>query len=247
MDSATLSIARVLTDPVVGWRAEGVALAEGGPSFDRVLLSAKTLGAQIKVSRELMDDSSNIAAAIETALAGAMALELDRAALFGDGSADSPTGINSIAGILTESMDTPGAINIGYSRLIDCVTALQSNNAPDASGMVMAPRTAGQLDQLVNGHGDVLSMPPSLARIPRFVTSSVPINQTDDPLDDLTTILIGDFRQLLIGIRTALEIRVFDQPLAGNGQLLVVAWMRADVQLAQPKAFVRLNKIGTGV
>jgi hypothetical protein len=47
----------------------------------------------------------------------------------------------------------------------------------------------------------------------------------------------------MIGMRTRVEIRVFDSPLASTGQLLVVAWMRADVQLAQPKSFCRLKGI----
>jgi hypothetical protein len=37
--------------------------------------------------------------------------------------------------------------------------------------------------------------------------------------------------------------RLFDQVLAGTGQLLVVAWMRADVQLATPKSFAKLTGI----
>jgi hypothetical protein len=38
-------------------------------------------------------------------------------------------------------------------------------------------------------------------------------------------------------------VRVYDQPLAETGQLLVVAWLRADVQLAQPKSFCTLTGI----
>jgi hypothetical protein len=41
MASQTMAIARLETDPTIGWRAENAALAEGDPTFGRVLLTAK--------------------------------------------------------------------------------------------------------------------------------------------------------------------------------------------------------------
>lgn len=99
MDSATLAIARLDTDPVIGWRAENAALASGDATFSRVLLTAKSLAGIVLLSRELLMDTVNAGQMIEQAIAKAMALEMDRAAIYGNGSGNSPTGIINISGI----------------------------------------------------------------------------------------------------------------------------------------------------
>ncbi len=48
---------------------------------------------------------------------------------------------------------------------------------------------------------------------------------------------MGDWRQLLIGVRTELQIKVLDQRYADNGQTGFIAWWRGDVAVARPKAF----------
>ena len=82
-----------------------------------------------------------------------------------------------------------------------------------------------------------------IARIPRLATSAAPIDETQGTATNASSIILGDFRQLMIGMRHQIEVRVFDQPFATTGQVAVLAWMRADVQLAQPKAFCALNGI----
>jgi HK97 family phage major capsid protein len=49
--------------------------------------------------------------------------------------------------------------------------------------------------------------------------------------------VIGDFSQCFIGIRTNFGIDVHVSPAATNGQVLMVAWMRLDVQVGRPGAF----------
>lgn len=75
-----------------------------------------------------------------------------------------------------------------------------------------------------------------IARIPRLATTAASIDETEGTSNDASTVGLGDFPHLIIGMRHQLEIRVYDQPFVGNGQPAVVAWMRADVQLARPKA-----------
>ncbi len=47
----------------------------------------------------------------------------------------------------------------------------------------------------------------------------------------------GDFSQLYIGLRTNFGVNVYDAPAATTGQVLMVAWMRMDVQIGRPSAF----------
>ena len=243
MTSETLAIARVASDPTVAWRAENAAVAEGDPTFDRVAFTAKTLAGYVKVSRELMEDSINVGRILDDIFARAMAQKLDYAAIFGDGSGNSPTGVAETSGINAVSMGTNGAALADYDKLIDAVYELQVDNADDPTAMIMHPRSNAALAKLKDANDNPLTVPDMIARIPRLATSAAPIDETQGTATNASSIILGDFRQLMIGMRHQIEVRVFDQPFATTGQVAVLAWMRADVQLAQPKAFCALNGI----
>jgi HK97 family phage major capsid protein len=243
MESETLAIARLLTDPTVAWRAENAAIAEGDPTFDRVTFTAKTLAGGIKVSRELAEDSINVGSMIEHAFAKTMAEKLDYAALYGPGTDNSPTGVTATSGINSISMGTNGAALADYDRLIDAVYELQLDNADDPTAMVMHPRTAAALAKLKDANDNPLSVPEMIARIPRLSTTAASIAETEGTAVNASAIIVGDFRHLLIGVRHNIEVRVFDQAFASTGQLYVVAWLRADVQLSQAKSFCELTGV----
>jgi HK97 family phage major capsid protein len=52
-----------------------------------------------------------------------------------------------------------------------------------------------------------------------------------------TDLICGDFSQLLIGQRMAIELRSLTERYAENGQVAFLAYWRGDVQVARPKAF----------
>lgn len=243
MDAATLQMVRVESDPSCDWRAENAAIAEGDPVFGRVLFTAKTLAGRVPMSRELFDDSLNVGAALDRAFIGAMGLALDRAAIYGPGTGNQPLGVVSTAGINTVSMGANGLALSSYDRILDTLLALKNANAADPTAMIAAPRTEIGLAKLKNVDGDPLRVPEMVSRVPLLSTTSAPINETSGTSTDCSSIVIGDFRDLLIGMRQSLEIRIFDQPLAGTGQMLAVAWLRADIQLARPASFARLTGI----
>ncbi|AOL23977.1 phage major capsid protein, HK97 family [Erythrobacter litoralis] len=244
MDSASLSMARLASDPTVAWRAENAAIAEGDPTFERVLFEAKTIAGKVTLSRELADDSINIGRMIQTALAGAMAVELDKAAIYGDGTSDAPTGVWHTSGINAVSMGTNGAaFTAGYDEILDAILELKNDNAADPTAMIANPRTEIALAKLKDADSNPLTVPGLVSRIPLLSTTSAPVDETEGTATNASSIVLGDFTQLMIGMRQQLEIRVFDHTMTSNGQLTVLAWMRADTQLAQPKSFAKLTGI----
>ncbi|HEX9582799.1 MAG TPA: phage major capsid protein, partial [Gemmatimonadales bacterium] len=86
MPSTTLDLARVVTDPSATWYGEEVratGLTEGQGSFGRLTLKAHTLAILERASVELAEDAPNFGQVLEQQLAAALALEFDRAVLFG--------------------------------------------------------------------------------------------------------------------------------------------------------------------
>lgn len=246
MTSASLAIARLDTDPTVTWRLENALIDASDPAFSRVLLEAKAVAGLVKVSRELLTDSVNVSEILTQAFAKAMALELDRVALWNDGTDDGPTGIASVSGINEVSMGTNGATlaaSGGYDKLIDAVYEMQLDNAEDPTGMVMHPRTAAQLAKLKDGDGTSLVPPEMIGRIPLLKTTSASIAQTQGSASNASSILFGDFRHLFIGLRDEMNITVLKERYADNGQIGFLCWMRADVQLAHKASFSLLKGI----
>ena len=87
-------------------------------------------------------------------------------------------------------------------------------------------------------------MAPPLSLLPRLPTKQIPINLTVGTSNDTSEIYTAQWDQLMIGIRTQRNIQFLrERFLADNLQYAFLAYLRADVQLAQPAAFV----VDTGV
>jgi HK97 family phage major capsid protein len=87
-------------------------------------------------------------------------------------------------------------------------------------------------------------MAPPAGMLPMLTTKSVPINVTVGTSTDTSYIFTADWSNLLVGIRTDFTLRFLgERYLADNLQYGFLAYLRADVQLAQPAAFV----VDTGV
>jgi HK97 family phage major capsid protein len=72
-----------------------------------------------------------------------------------------------------------------------------------------------------------------------LTTKSVPINVTTGTSTDTSNVFTGDWSNLLVGMRTDFRLRFLgERYLADNLQYAFLAYLRADVQLAQPAAFV---------
>jgi HK97 family phage major capsid protein len=240
MESATLKMARLTTDPTAQWLAEAAAMTPSDPVFDAVTLTSKTLRCQVVSSRELLADAPNIDAQLSGILYATLALELDRAGLIGSGSGAQPLGLFGTSGIATVSMGTNGATVTNYDPFVDALTALRNANAATPTAWVMAPRTAGQLDKLKATDNQPLVPPARVSGIPQLQTTSIPVNQTQGTSSDASTVLVGNFAELLIGLRQEITIDVSNQSHLNTYEVAFVASLRADIALVHPASFARI-------
>ena len=242
MDSSTLKMARVASGPTAAWRAESAAIPTSDLAFEAVTFTAHTLGALCKLSIELFEDAANADAVIIRALGQALGLELDRAALRGLGSSDEPTGILHTANVQTTAVDAVVSHGV-FSQAIQKI-ALENGMANAA---IFSPRTAGDLDRLVDLEGRPLQPFPSFLSLNKFATNQIPSNLGVGTNE--SEIYVGDFTQCLVGMRTQLVVEASRE--AGNGtgsafsnmEVWIRAYLRADIQLARPKHFCTLTGI----
>lgn len=244
MPTEQLSFAKVTGDPTAGWTREGVAPTASAMTFGRVNLVANKLVALAAPTIELMEDSPNIDTALETSLAQSLALELDRAGLFGSGATGEPQGMSTAEGIQELDLGTNGLALAGYNDFSKAVQKVwQQNGTPNA--VIFAPRTAGDVDRMQDGVGQPLLPPPSWALLQKLVTNQVPINQTHGGASTASTAFLGDFRQVLWGVRTSIRIeasRVADDAFT-RGLVYVRAYVRGDIGYAHPEHLVKITGI----
>lgn len=242
MNSSELVMARLAGDASGSWKQENAPAAPSDLSFERITFRARTLVAIVKASVELIEDAVTVEGAIEKSLGAALALELDRAALRGTGSAAEPLGILYQPGVtITGSIGSPA----DYVKFADTPTrTLREANAAEPYAFISAPRTFESLDKLVTGiAGDKtrLAPPPAWNAYRKFSTNQIPINLGAGSNE--SEAYVGDFAQVMLGMRTQLTIEVSRQAADATGsafsnlQVWIRAYLRADVQLAHPDHF----------
>jgi HK97 family phage major capsid protein len=238
IDTETTNIARVAADPIPSWRLEAGAVAIADPTFEKVTLSPRSLAVLVKVSRELIEDSSNINEALLQCFAGAFAVEVDRVGLFGTGVAPQPHGISGTTNVGSVDMGTNGAALTNYDPFVDAVSALLTANAQMPTAAIVAPRTLTKSAKLKDTTGQPMRKPDLLANLPFLATTSVPINQTHGTSNVASEAVIGDFTQLMFGVRTSLRIQLLQgRFLADNMQYGFLADLRVDVAVRHPQSF----------
>jgi len=88
-----------------------------------------------------------------------------------------------------------------------------------------------------------LIVPAAVAAVPEYRTNQIPMGGGSP---DATYVFVGDFTQLMVGLRTSfrLEVSRVSGDAFTNLQIWVRAYLRADVQLAHPEAFAVLTNVG---
>ncbi len=245
--SDVVNIARLAAGPTFAWKLENNPITAGDLTLERVQFTARTLPVLVKMSVELAEDSANIDDVIERELSAALAGELDRVALIGTGTAPEPRGIRNQSGVTIQAPlgGANGSTPVNFDFLIDAAgVVVAANFDVDAIARVYHSRTAKTLWKLKEATTNApLAAPAVVQKWREYLTNALPINLTTGTSTDTTDAFVGDFRELLIGIRTSFRLEVSRQAADatnsafGNLQVWVRAYLRADIQLAHPAAF----------
>jgi HK97 family phage major capsid protein len=251
MTAQTLKIARLTGEGTPAWRNENAAITPSDLTFDSVQFTARSMARMVVISRELFEDSNPAASGvIANSFAAQIALELDRAALRGTGTAPEPRGVLNQSGVTLTTHGTngstigspPSAGVMGWEFLVQAAGAVANNNFT-ANAQIMAPRTELSLSLLRDTTNQYIAPPGYLNNTPRLSTKQVPTNLTVGSSSDCSEVYTGAWSLMGVGIRTSFELEFLRERYADNLQIGILAHLRADVQLFQPSAFV----VDTGV
>lgn len=224
-----VAIPRQTSASTAYWVGENASPAESQQGVDQINMTPKTVGAYVDYSRRLLLQSSiDVEAMVRSDLARVIALELDRAGIYGSGSSNQPLGLVNTTGVNSATLTNYGT----FAELIAMETAISSANAD-----------AGSLRYIMNAaaRGALKSTAKSSSAVAAgFVWESNEVNgypaivsnqlQSNDAL-------FGDFSMLIMGMWSGLDLMV--DPYAGStaGTVRIIALQDVDFAVKQPVAF----------
>jgi len=217
------------------WVAESGSPTEGAQTIGQVTMSPHTVGAFTDYSRRLLLQSSiDIEAFIRNDLSTIIALEIDRAGLYGSGSSNQPTGLQNIAGAVTKDFaaDAPT-----YAEIVSLESTVATSNAlegalkyllnPNGRGVlkgVFTNATYGEIpvfkDNQVNGYDALVS-----AQVSKVSSGK-------------EHYWFGNWSDLMIGFWSGLDLLVDPYTGSTSGTVRIVALQDCDVAVRHAESFI---------
>ena len=231
--SGPVAIPRQTGGATAYWVAEKGALTESNPTVDQINLSPKTLGAYTEFSRRLILQSSiDVESMVRNELATVIALEIDRAALYGTGTVNQPQGLKLVTDINTKDF---AAAQPTYAELVDMETAINADNA-DIGAMAYITNST------IYGGFKTTEKASTTAQFvlePGGTVNGYPVVRSNQVASG--DVFFGVWSQMLMGMWGALDLQVNPYALDTSGGVRVVALQDVDIAVRHPESFCRGN------
>jgi HK97 family phage major capsid protein/HK97 family phage prohead protease len=215
------------------WVAESGAPTESKQAFDQVSMSPKTVGAFTDYSRKLMLQSSiDIEAMIRMDLATVIALEIDRAGLYGSGASNQPTGVKNVTGINTKDFDAAAPT---FAEIVELETLVAADDAD-----------IGALKYLVNATGrGALKTAEKAEGTAQFIwEAGNTVNGYGAEVSNQIAsgdYWFGNWADVIMGFWSGLDLTVDPYTGSSSGTVRVVALQDTDIVVRHPESFCRGN------
>ena len=215
------------------WVAEKGEPTESNPTVGQVNLNAKTLGAFTEFSRRLILQSSiDVESMVRRELATVMALEIDRAALYGTGTSSQPMGLKFVTGINTVDFAANAPT---YAEVVALETAINADNADIGAMSYLTNSTiygGFKTTEKASSTAQFILEPGGTVNGYNVVRS----NQVES-----NDVFFGVWNQILMGMWGALDLQVNPYALDKSGGVRVTAFQDVDVAVRYAESFARGN------
>jgi len=226
--TGNISIPRAGSQQTSYWIGEGSNVTESDMTIEQVNMSGKTIGAMTDISRKLLIQSSlDVETLVRQHLANSVALEIDRAALYGLGSSSEPLGLHNVTGIATENV---GNNDPSWADVVNMESDIAVGNALTGSlAYVTRANIAGAMKVkakdsgsglFVNDNGTVNGYP------------CYPSNQVE-----AGDIWFGNWSELILGYWSGLDLQVDPYTGGASGNVRVRVLQDVDVAVKHPASF----------
>jgi len=211
------------------WVGEGDDVTESAQTFGQVTLRPKTVGAFTDITRRtIIQSSMDVEALIRDDLIQTLALKVDLAALNGAGTPHEPLGIMGTSGVGSVTLNAANTPDWG--DIVDLESAVAVDNALTGSLAYTANATIqGKMKQTekASSTGRFILEGNELNGYPFVMSNQVPAKY----------LLFGNWRELLIGYWSGLDLNVDTSTLSKSGGLRLVALQDVDIAVRHAESF----------
>jgi HK97 family phage major capsid protein len=236
MSTATLKVARELTDATAYWTSENSTITPSDATFDAVTFTARKSAVICGLSNELLEDGQGVDEAINNSIGAAIGLAVDYAALHGSGTPPEPEGLYNNSDVNT--VTSVGNI-ADFDKFLQAIYQIRGYNF-NANSVIFNSAVAKKIAGLKTGlSGDKTSLvaPADFQALSKFVSNQTPVD-IGSPTEGAAA-FVGQFNQLWVGLRRNILVEVSreaDDAFSKDLTYIRATW-RGDIQFAQPKAF----------
>ncbi|RDD29909.1 phage major capsid protein [Prosthecochloris sp. ZM] len=234
--NGSVSIPRRDAEMVGGWVGESDDTPDKTPSYDAVMLSDKTYGMNVKISRQMrLQSSIDIEMLVRRDMATGMAIGIDRGALAGTGASNQPTGVINQTGVNTVTLG--GAHAPTYENVVDMETAITEDNEFVDGGdlsWIIHPTLVGYCKKTPIESGDATRI---IGKDEVGLIGYARYPSTNATYDSVKRMFLGNWQDLLIGMWGGLDVIVDPYSSAADGTLRLVIFQDCDVALRHPESF----------
>lgn len=230
---------------------EGSSPQLSGQTFDQVPMSPKTGAARTQISRKLLLQSSiDVESFVQNDLAVVMGLGMQGIGIKGGGT-NEPVGILATSGIGSVVGGTNGAA-ANWANIVQLETQIASANADVGSMAYLTnAKVRGSLKTTQKFSGananpiwDGGNEP--LNGYMAGITNAVPSNGTKGTGTNLSSIIFGNFADLIYGLWGGLELQVDPYSSGDTGSVIVRVFQDFDVAIRHPESFSAQTDVVTG-
>jgi HK97 family phage major capsid protein len=227
----------VASKGAASWVDEEGAIGDDDDSFGQVSIGAYKLGAMLKVSEELLNDSVfNLESYIAKEFARRIGAKEEEAFFGGDGSGK-PLGILANTGGAGIGVTAAGAAAITLDEILDLFYSLGAPYRGKAV-FVMNDATVKAVRKLKDSTGQYLwqpsikdAAPDTILNRPLYTSAYVPTLAAG-----AKTVIFGDFSYYWVADRAGRTFKRLSELFAATGQVGFVATQRVDGKLILPEA-----------
>ncbi len=222
------------------WEGEVDENAETDPTYERIPMRPKRLGAFTTFSKQLLVQSSlAVENEVRRNLSSAIGIALETAALSGSGTGDVPLGLLNQTGINTVDIDTNGGA-LTRAHLLQLEQVLSESNYSGNFRFLMTAALRRYLKELKTDAGSgrfVWNDNDNVLGYDATISNLMPRDLAKGTGTDLHALILGDFSQLYVAQWGGLDIVVDQYTKAKNAQVNVIANSWWDIACRQPKGF----------
>lgn len=226
-----VAVPKMSSSSTAYWVGEGSAPTESQQAFEQINLAPKTVGAFVDYSRRLLLQSSiGVETMIREDLARVLALEIDRAAIYGTGSSNQPKGIKNVTGVGSVTI-AGGAGTYGtFAEYIAAETSVAAANAE-----------IGSMRYIISANArGALKSTEKATNTGMFVYEDDRINGYEALVSNQlanSDAIFGATNNLLCGMWSGLDLATDPYTGATAGNTRIIALQDMDFAVRYPEAF----------